>query len=234
MDDLLLSDNIERSDNYEEIMLTDKIGTLSVDNNEKVDDDNNNYLLEILTLGPVFMVLVKLIQGYDIFTFLSTCKFLVNCNAWDIIIHQLEIPNHLLDLLPPEMRSTKRLATLFVVNQLGFACSCCLKPLDGREGSLFACTTLCKTCSLKKFIGSDFVEGTIKFYLSGLDSVTIKGLAFLQYPYFVCTDEDVKTKIEQLFGSAFEVSIAIYQEKEFFRIFAPKGIKRPRDDKYFI
>lgn len=77
----------------------------------------------------------------------------------------------------------------------------------------------------------DFIEGTIRFYLSGLDSITIKGLAFLTYPYFVCIDEDVKKKVDDMFGSAFEVSLGIWQEKKFFSQWAPKSIKRPRDDK---
>jgi hypothetical protein len=52
----------------------------------------------------------------------------------------------------------------------------------------------------------------------------------LFYPYFY-VDDDVKERIDNLCGSAFQVAIAIYEEKMFFRNFAPKEIKRARDDK---
>ena len=234
---LLLSEYEKRSD-MSALIVSDSISSLSIvdekvnDAKDDTDDKNkSNLYLEIAIIGPVFSILLKLMHGYDIPAFLSCCKFLMNSNVWGIIMHQLGIPRNLMELLPIENRMNDRVSTLFIVNQLGYACCCCLKPLDGREGSLFACTSLCRNCSLQKFTGSDFVEGTIRFYLSGLDSITIKGYAFLTYPYFVCIDEDVKTKIDVLFGSAFEVAIAILQEKIFFSSWAPKSIKRPRDDK---
>ena len=96
---------------------------------------------------------------------------------------------------------------------------------------LFASTSLCNCCSRARFEGADTVEGTIRFYLSGLDSITIKGYAFLKYPFFMNLDnEDIKSRIDTLCNSAFESALSIWEEKIFFQRFA-KDLKRARDDK---
>lgn len=141
-ENLLLSDYETRSDNiYGELVLSDNLRDLSIVDEkiaEKDDDDNYNYL-DILVLGPILTGLLKLIQGYDIITFLSSCKALLNSNGWGLLLIQLEITTRLIELIPPEKRINNRISSLFIINQLGYSCSCCLKPLDGSEGSLFAC-----------------------------------------------------------------------------------------------
>jgi len=96
---------------------------------------------------------------------------------------------------------------------------------------LFASTSLCNCCSRARFEGENTVEGTIRFYLAGLDSITIKGYAFLKYPFFMNLDnDDIKFRIDSLCNSAFESALSIWEEKIFFQKFA-KDIKRARDDK---
>ena len=216
--------------------LVSSIGTLSVDEEYKFDEEFNNKdenmrKLEILVLGPIFTSFLNYITANDIIQFLSICTFLLNnSTCWDIVVKKLDLKAADIQLVPSAKKCTPRKLTLFTINQLGFSCQQCLNILDGTNG-LFAVSSLCKNCSTSKFKGTECVEGTIRFYLSGMDSITIKGHAFLTYPFFVNVDDDVKTRIDNLCGSAFQVALSIYEEKMFFRKFAPKDIKRARDDK---
>jgi hypothetical protein len=106
---------------------------------------------------------------------------------------------------------------LHAIRQLGFVCTRCSIPLDGING-LFACTNLCSTCSLRKFRWNNapYVEGTIKFYLIGNQSITSTGKAFLTPPYWVQdSSDDVRTREEivRKHGSVFELAQRIYEEK---------------------
>ena len=112
---------------------------------------------------------------------------------------------------------------LHVVRKLGFICVRCSTPLDGTKG-LFACTNLCRSCALRKFrrLNAPYVDGTIKFYLCGNESITSRGRAFLTTPYWVSIEiDDIRNKEEIIkrHGTVFELAQRIYEEKvkEFYK-----------------
>ena len=121
---------------------------------------------------------------------------------------------------------------IYSVKKLGYNCVNCYVPLDGKlEHGLFAAASLCTSCAIEKFKmeNSPYVDGIIRFYLSGEDSITLKGKAFLEHPFWLSVD-DVYERVKTSFGSAYELAQSIYAEKTFFKTFAPT-ISRPRDDK---
>ena len=121
---------------------------------------------------------------------------------------------------------------IYSVKKLGYNCVNCYVPLDGRlEHGLFAAASLCTSCAIEKFKmeNAPYVDGIIRFYLSGEDSITLKGKAFLEHPFWLSID-DVYDRVKTSFGSAYELAQSIYAEKSFFKTFAPT-ISRPRDDK---
>lgn len=77
----------------------------------------------------------------------------------------------------PDISYYQRHLILHAIRQLGFNCTHCSIPLDGPHG-LFACTNLCNPCALRKFRSNNegYVEGTIRFYLSGNESIISKGV----------------------------------------------------------
>ena len=92
---------------------------------------------------------------------------------------------------------------------------------------------MCSTCSSRKFkdTNAKYVEGTVRFYLTGEDYITTRGLAFLQHPYWISTD-DPSAEIILSHGSAYRLAQRIYEEKIFFKNFVPSFVsRRPRDDK---
>ena len=106
---------------------------------------------------------------------------------------------------------------LHSVRKLGFVCVRCSSPLDGSKG-IFACTNLCRNCALRKFrrLNSVYVDGTIKFYLCGNESITSRGRAFLIAPYWVSMESDDvhnKEEIIKRHGTVYELAQRIYEEK---------------------
>ncbi len=76
-----------------------------------------------------------------------------------------------------------------------------------------------------------FVDSVIRFYLCGIDNLTVKGRAFLVHPYWLSNSDDSYREIVARHGTAFILAELIYAEKIFFLKYGPPHIHRPRDDK---
>ncbi|CAK9250850.1 unnamed protein product [Sphagnum jensenii] len=158
-----------------------------------------------------------------------------------------------------------------------------ITPTIHDEGTgLFACTSRCNACTFNQFratrrcllllnplsnsnyppfpllfYGSPYVEGIIRFYLAGDDSIVSHGRAFLEHPYWLSVNDDSADTLRR-YGSAFELAQRIYEEKVlfdgfmksysnyifstcicqfhqvFFHAHVPAGLTRnPRDDKAY-
>jgi hypothetical protein len=170
--------------------------------------------------------LLSFLNPQDAFEFLSTHKSLQKAETpWTILEEWLELKEFRefgLSILPKSTHlSIKRDLATYAVKKLGYNCTNCYCPLKGQKNvGLFACTSLCTGCSEKRFKfeeGSDYVEGTIRFYLTGDDSITTKGLAFLSYPFWISID-DISEKVKAKHGSALHLAQSIYEEKIFFKV----------------
>lgn len=62
--------------------------------------------------------------------------------------------------------------------------------------------------------GAGYVDGLVRFYLCGNDSITTRGQAFLVHPYWIGLDNAYEGVLQQ-YGGAFRLAQAIYDEKVF-------------------
>lgn len=165
----------------------------------------------------------------EIFNLLVCCKRAFDTDIpWKILHQRMKISHYQTFL---DRFSCVRDIVLHVGFRLGFVCLHCCYPLDGPSG-FFACTNLCNTCAKHKFKsgGHPYVEGIVRFYLSGTDYITSRGHAFVLPPYWINIDNSYREAIIRN-GHAVRMAQAIYEEKQFFKHYAPKEIDRPRDNK---
>lgn len=178
--------------------------------------------------GTVTETILKLLTPNDSCELLSTQKICLVAEApWRILECLLQIGEHR-HIFNPHSRSDTKVTRLFVLHalkKLGYNCTNCYAPLDGSENGLFACTSLCTRCATTQFMkeGSPYVEGTIRFYLSGDSSISTKGRAFKTHPYWISTDI-LEDKVKEMHGSAFALAQQIYEEKLFFKKHAPHKV----------
>jgi hypothetical protein len=73
---------------------------------------------------------------------------------------------------------------------------------------------MCRQCATTKFKArrDGYVDGLIKFYLCGEESITTRGQAYKEYPYWISTDEAWRIIVDK-YGSAWMVAQVIYEEK---------------------
>jgi hypothetical protein len=70
--------------------------------------------------------------------------------------------------------------------------------------------------SLLFFCSTSYVDGSIKFYLSGEKSIVTKGRAFLIPPYFISDDDKYHEKFfTEYGGDPYQLAEEIYAEKVF-------------------
>ncbi len=155
-------------------------------------------------------------EGIDLLTSHNTLIFSKSC--WDDILELCQLK----EFVPRFERYFNtyhpRKFVVHAIRRLGYLCLKCYTPLNGPNG-IFACTTLCSSCALKKFTlqKEPYVSATIRFYLCGEDTLTTSGKAVLIEPYWV-SDDDNSGEMKQVHGSLLDLAQKIYEEKVVFAV----------------
>lgn len=185
--------------------------------------------ISFLASSDVTANIIPFLTPNDAIEFLCCHRALLSSeSSWLIMVDLCRVRSFL------SKSHTARSLVTHTLRKLQYNCTECWSPLAGKLG-LFACSSMCSVCSTLKFKTdrSMYVDGTIRFYLTGEDFITTRGYAFLRHPYWISTDDPTE-EIVTMHGSAFHLAEKIYNEKMFFRTHAPvHAVPRPRDDKAY-